>query len=158
MSRPVAYLAGPISGVTHAGCTGWRDELARLLEPAGVAAASPMRDKHYLRDRGVLEGDYPERVLSTRDGIMTRDHFDVRNCDLVVANLLGAARVSVGTVMELAWAFAYRKPVVAVLEDGNVHDHPMVRAAVGFRVATLAEAAAVAASVLGPYAAAGRAG
>jgi nucleoside 2-deoxyribosyltransferase len=148
---PVIYAAGPISGQTFEGSTGWRERLRSLL-PDGVKVASPMRDKGYLKTAGVLEGDYPEHVMSSQKGIMTRDHFDVKNCDLVLANLAGVGRVSVGTVMELAWAFAYGKPVVAVMDPkGDPHDHPMVREAVGFRVESLEQAAAVAASILGPY-------
>jgi nucleoside 2-deoxyribosyltransferase len=111
-----------------------------------------MRAKEYLKAHPVIDGHYPEHVLSSERAIMTRDHWDVKNCHLVVANLLGASRVSIGTCMELAWAFAYRKPVVAVLEpSGNLHDHPMVREAIGFRVTTLEDAAAVAEAVLLPY-------
>jgi hypothetical protein len=47
--------------------------------------------------------------------------------------------VSKGTIMELAWAFHLRKPVVVVMEDeGNLHDgHPMLLETYDFRVPTI---------------------
>jgi nucleoside 2-deoxyribosyltransferase len=73
---------------------------------------------------------------------MTRDFNDVRRCDALLVNLLGAAKPSLGTIMELAWAYAFQKPaVVAIEEKGNPHDgHPMIYEAIPFRVATLDEA------------------
>jgi hypothetical protein len=35
---------------------------------------------------------------------MTRDRFDATRCDVLLVNLLGAERVSIGTMMEVAWA------------------------------------------------------
>ena len=65
-------------------------------------------------------------------------------------DLLGAERVSIGTVMEIAFAHAYRKPVVAAMEKGNAHEHAMLCEAIGFRCATLEEAADVARAILLP--------
>jgi nucleoside 2-deoxyribosyltransferase len=42
-------------------------------------------------------------------------------------NLSGAEQISLGTAVELGWADAFGVPVVVVMEDGGVHDHPMVR-------------------------------
>ena len=79
--------------------------------------------------------------MVTDHGIMTRDHWDVSRCDAVLFYLKDAKRVSVGTMFELAWAFAYRKPTVVVMEQrGNLHDHSMVREATDYRVDTLEEA------------------
>ena len=55
-------------------------------------------------------------------------------------NFLGADRVSVGTCIEVGWADAARRPMVAVMEPGNMHDHAIVRSCVPFIVATLDEA------------------
>jgi Nucleoside 2-deoxyribosyltransferase len=134
------YLAGPISGLPYAQAQVWRNVVADSLGPM-IECYSPLRCKDYLRVHGALEGSYEGNPLSTDRGIMTRDHWDCMTCDLVFANLLGATeRVSIGTAMEIAWAHAYRKPLVLVIEDaGNIHDHPMIREAVGFRVSTIAQ-------------------
>jgi hypothetical protein len=84
--------------------------------------------------------------------------------DVLLVNLLGAERVSIGTVMEIAWADAVRVPVVLVMEPsaeentglvpskGNVHEHAMIRECVGFRVQTLDEGLNVVKAILGVYA------
>jgi hypothetical protein len=79
---------------------------------------------------------------------MTRDRFDATRCDVLLVNLLGAERVSIGTVMEIAWADLRRTPIVAVMEEGNVHEHGMVNEAIGFRVTTLDEALNIIKSIL----------
>lgn len=148
MKNPSIYLAGPISGCTFKGCTTWRKEFRELM-PEGVECLSPMRDKEYLDAEELIEHDYPDQVLSCQRGIMTRDFFDCTNATLIVVDLRGATRVSIGTVMEIAWAYATRTPVVAIMEpEGNLHDHPMVREAIGFRVETPEQAARVVRSIL----------
>ncbi len=55
--------------------------------------------------------------------------------------MLSAQKVSIGTVMEIAWAKAFQIPVIVIMEkEGNLHDHPMIRDCIGFRVETLLEA------------------
>ena len=154
------YLAGPITGCSFDGCTNWREGFIKLMNDLNssgkfdlsqVQCLSPMRGKDYLAAEKEIFHDYPEHVLSCQRGIMTRDFFDCTRVDLVVANLAGAPMVSVGTVMEIAWAFQSRIPVIAVMEPtGNLHDHPMVREALGFRAETLQAAAHTALMILWP--------
>jgi nucleoside 2-deoxyribosyltransferase len=144
------YLAGPISGLTYDEGQDWRQEFTQLM-PEQIQCYSPLRAKDYLREHGILEQSYSMHTLSSDRGINTRDHFDCSTSDLIIANLLGATRISIGTVMEIAWAFAYRKPLVVIMEpEGNVHDHPMTREAFGFRVSSLDEAAIIVPRILLP--------
>lgn len=143
------YLAGPISGLSYSASEQWRDEFKRLV-PSSIACYSPLRSKRFLERESTIEQSYEASPLTTDRGIMTRDHLDCSTADLIVCNLLGVWRVSVGTVMECAWAFAYRKPLVLIMESGSVHDHPMIREAAGFRVADVPQAASVALSILRP--------
>jgi len=146
------YLAGPIAGLTYDEAVDWRERVIDAMPPE-IQCFSPMRAKHFLAGAGVLHcGSYPEHVLSTARGVMTRDHWDCRTADLILVNLLGARRVSIGTVMEIAWGYAYRVPVVVAIEpDGsNVHEHLMIAEAIGFRCATLDEAVETAKAVLLP--------
>jgi nucleoside 2-deoxyribosyltransferase len=116
----------------------WRDFAEEWLAGVGIRAISPMRQKQHLCLEQSIADSYPDGVLSCDRGIMTRDRSDVRRCDVVLANLLGAKRVSVGTCIEFGWADAWRKPIVAVMEtSGNFHEHSMIREAVGFRVNSL---------------------
>jgi nucleoside 2-deoxyribosyltransferase len=134
------YLAGPISGLTFAGAQEWREEFARRLDPR-ITAYSPLRGKDYLTNMGPLEGSYKDFPLSTDQGLTTRDRYDCMGADLVVFYLLGAQRISIGTMVEMGWCDAARKPAVLVIEkSGNPHDYPMVRQIAQFRVDNLDDA------------------
>lgn len=157
MSRPSVYLAGPITGLTYEGGNEWREIARDELERAGIDAFSPLRMKGYLEKFGVLEaknqGTYNyagAHPLSEDKGIMCRDRNDVMNRDMVLANFAGAERVSVGTCIEIGWADAARKPIVAVIEEENMHRHAMMDEACGYQVRTLEEAIEIVKAVLLP--------
>lgn len=147
------YLAGPITGLSFAGCTEWRDAAVGRLAEDGVKGLSPMRAKEYLAHLTTISGHGREYahlgVFATPRGVMTRDRFDCTRCDILLVNLLGAKAVSIGTVMEIAWADGRRIPIVVAIEkEGNPHEHMMVNEAIGFRVETLDEALAVTIAIL----------
>lgn len=98
-----------------------------------------MRYKSYLSADSVIADVYETHPLSTLQGINLRDHNDVQRSNGLLVNLTGADRVSIGTMIELGWADAYRKPVVIAMEEGNIHWHAMVRDR-GLVVSTLEEA------------------
>jgi nucleoside 2-deoxyribosyltransferase len=148
------YLAGPITGLSYAGATDWREAAKRALLP-DIEALSPMRAKEYLAHVGEFTSDgdayEPYSVMSTNRGITTRDRWDATRCDVLLVNLLGARAVSIGTVMEIAWADLVRKPIVIAMEpEGNPHEHGMVKEATGFRVPTLEAALHVVRAILLP--------
>ena len=139
------YLAGPITGLGYQGATDWREWAKAELNAAGIAAYSPMRGKEYLRHvkEFTMDGDKykPLNVLSSNRGITTRDRWDATRCGALLVNLLGAPRVSIGTMIELGWADSARIPIVGVMEpEGNLHDHGMVLELLGFRTPSLPEA------------------
>lgn len=143
------YLAGPITGLTFDNATDWRMQAQGFLASRGIQGVSPMRAKEYLRDVGALAAlGYQDKPLSSPKGIVTRDRWDCTNADVVLVNLLGAERVSIGTMMELAWADSARIPIVLIMDEGNVHDHGMVREVAGFIVGTLAEGLDLTAAIL----------
>lgn len=142
------YLAGPISGLTYDKSQEWRHEVAETFANHGVDAYSPLRSKQYLQSYGQLEGSYENHPLSCAKGILSRDRWDVMTADLVLVNLLGTERVSIGTVMEVAYADAFRKPIVLAVEQGNVHVHPMMTEAANFICSTLHDAVNVSLAVL----------
>lgn len=133
------YLAGPITGLSFEGATDWRNDVVDKLVAVGIDAYSPLRAKAYLRGVNAIADHYPESVLSSRKGITNRDRFDVMNCDVLFVNMLGSTKASIGTAIELGWADAFRKPIVLVMEPGNVHDHAMVNEVSGFVVRTMEE-------------------
>lgn len=144
------YLAGPITGLTYDDGQDWRLRAAAQLDQLGVRALSPLRGKDYLRSFGKLEDQYVGvHALSEPAGIVTRDRNDCTKSDVVLANFLGAERVSIGTVMECAWADLARVPLVLVMEPDNIHQHAMVRQVAGYIVDDLDEAVAITATILG---------
>jgi nucleoside 2-deoxyribosyltransferase len=151
--QQTVYLAGPITGLSFDGCTEWRDGVVAELAKAGIKGLSPMRAKSYLKSLAVLSGTGVEYahmgVLSTARSVMTRDRYDATRCNVLFVNLLGATQVSIGTVMELAWADLCRTPIVCVIEKtGNPHEHMMVNEAIGFRCDTIEEALHITKSIL----------
>lgn len=140
MRQYLVYLAGPITGCTFEGCVNWREWFIDRL-PKEIIGLSPMRGKTYLEHEQDIKNDYASMALSSSRGIITRDYNDCKRADLLVVNMLGATRVSIGTVMEIAWAKAFSVPVILVMErEGNIHEHSMLTESVGYRVETLEEA------------------
>lgn len=144
------YLSGPITGLTYDEGQDWRDWVYRELATVGVHGLSPLRGKDYLRKEGVLTDKYLNiHPLSTPKGIVTRDRNDTINADVMLVNVLGAERVSIGTVMEIGWADLARVPIVLVMEPGNVHDHAMVTEVAGFITSDLDESIDIVLTILG---------
>lgn len=142
------YLCGPITGCTYHGCTDWRNEVSRQFLP-NIHGVSPLRAKEYLAAETDIADEYAEHMMSSAKAITTRDRFDTFRADMVLANFLGAERVSIGSCIEVGWADAKRVPLVAVMEPGSLHDHSMIREIAGWIVPTLDDAVFVINSVLG---------
>lgn len=160
------YLSGPIAGLTYQEARyGWRKEVADRLAP-GIAALSPMRHEGHLAEvRGPLEAaDQLDHFFSGSRIIVEKDRLDIERCDIMLVNLLGAKRVSLGTVAEIGMAYALGKKVVLVIEDEgtvqvgthrtgtrdewedvpvygrNIHDHPFVTIPAALRLNNLDDA------------------
>src|SRR5688572_5234242 len=122
------YLAGPITGLSYGGCVEWRDYAIEELKKFNIKGLSPMRNKEYLKNEQNISHSYESSVMSCSRGIFTRDRFDCLTCDLILVNLLGATKVSIGTVMEIAWADSRKTPIILVIEkENNIHEHAMIR-------------------------------
>lgn len=143
------YLAGQITGLSYAAATEWREHAQRMLASNGIVCFSPMRHKEYLAHEQELGLSYTQK-LSTARGITSRDRFDTMRVDLVIMNVLGMQRVSVGCMIELGWADSCRTPVILVAEAGNPHLHPMVEDTVFAIVETVDEAISLASYILMP--------
>ena len=141
-SMSKVYLAGQITGLTYDDANDWREYVIPKLKSAGLTPLNPLRAKEFLRKFGELRQQYHEASpLSTRKGIVTRDRDDVANCDIVLMNLKGMDRVSIGCMVEVGWADAHRKPIVMVLdEDLGPYDHEFIKEICGYIVYDLDEA------------------
>lgn len=151
MSQPTAYLCGPITGLsTQEARMGWRAHVSRELGACGVQCLSPLRHyDHLMHVQKLSELGNPQHVLTTPQGILARDKFDVLRSDLLFVNFLGAERVSIGSIYEIAWSHLHHKPVLICMEeDVNPHDHAFVRQTAAFVCGSLDEGVEVARAVL----------
>lgn len=145
------YLAGAITGESYSGATSWREYARKAFEP-GIIGISPLRATEYLAAEVSIGLSYESKPLSSAKGMTTRDYFDVRKADAILAYLKDTKIVSIGTVMEIAWAKAFDKPVVLVTEQDNVHwKHPMIKESVGFHADNLNEGILLINSILSGY-------
>ncbi len=147
MCKPALYLAGPITGESWNGATDWRTQVSLALGAAGIEGISPLRSKEYLLNEVAIADRYDEHILSTSKGIFTRDFYDVSRVDGLFVNFLGAKKVSIGTVMEIAYAWSLRKPIIVVMDKENMHQHSMLRESAGWVVDTIEEGIHVAQNV-----------
>lgn len=145
------YLAGPISGFDYENASKWRNLIADELKDV-AECFSPMRKCSDLKDKGIIkaEMEYTEvNPMGTSKSVMMRDFFDVKRADLLIVNFLEATAVSIGTVMEVAWAWQMHKPVIVMAMPDNKHiTHLMMKEAISVVVPTLKEAAMVARAYL----------
>lgn len=124
MSKLKAYLCGPMTGQTVEQCSSWREEATRRLSDL-FHCMSPLRGKEYLPP-GPLDAfanveNEVGAVLSGAKGILNRDRWDVERCDVVLAIFESTKIVSIGSVMEIAFAHAYHTPIVAVVDQRHMH-------------------------------------
>lgn len=89
------YLCGPINGRSDDDCRGWREEAKQLLPDT----LDPMRR------------DYRGKEATAYREIVELDKIDVASCD---ALLVYFDKPSVGTSMEMLWAWERGKLVVLV--------------------------------------------
>ena len=148
--RPSVYLSGPITGHDYVGCTDWREFAVGWLSKYGIDGFSPMRHQKYREEDGkTILANYPVDPFNTKAAITHRDRWDSQRCDVLLVNLQGATAVSIGTVMEIAWADSVGKPIVAVgvavdtdsdlLWDMGVHRHAMLEECLPYKVCDLEE-------------------
>lgn len=115
----IVYLAGPMTGMRVADAITWRDSATERLHDAGFKVLNPANVLHGLPPDTIITGKV-ERELTS----FLRDKFEVGRCDIVLANLDLCATVSIGTVMEMAWAYDRGKFIVTVMPPCNPHSHP----------------------------------
>ncbi|MHC4188392.1 MAG: hypothetical protein ACYSUB_01730 [Planctomycetota bacterium] len=145
---PLIYLTGPIGGCSYGEATTWRGQVTAMLVGYNAKCLSPMRGKDYLAQETSIDDVEYETPLSCPKGVYTRDRWDSLRCDLMIANLLGSKKVSIGTMMEWAWADSQGTPIIMVMEEDNIHNHLLVRGGPGYRVDTLDEAVVLAKAIL----------
>lgn len=151
------YLAGPITGLSYeAARHGWRPEFAGYLN-LSIKPLSPMRQEGHLAEiKKIAAHGYEHNPLSSSRGIIAKDLLDIERCDLVVVNVFGAKKVSVGTVWEMGYAKKCGKPIVLIIEakgtgpSDNPHDHLFMTETADFTCHSVKEAADIVNAILLP--------
>jgi nucleoside 2-deoxyribosyltransferase len=137
------YLAGPMGGLTLEEATTWRNYVSSQLylkSDGRIECYSPLRGGciAFDDDAKLASADINPTPFTTNRAIMTRDYIDCVKADLVFAYFLDAPKISIGTVMEMGFAYAHRIPVVAVINNDCVHSgHPMMEETFTYRVSSL---------------------
>ena len=135
------YLSGPMNNYPKEKQLYWRQVLHQACRNISINTYSPMRSSAVL----------PPFLYSTNASIMERDLYDVRQCDMIVANLLDAKSISMGTMIELGVAYGLRKPIILIRQpDDKVHTSEMLHEMSAFEVTNLIDAFKVVASMLLP--------
>jgi nucleoside 2-deoxyribosyltransferase len=121
------YLAGPISGLGYDEVVDAYKEKSLYLRQIGYEVLCPMTGKAYLRNELEFRASGYNSPVSTNHAIFERDKWMVSNCDIVLAELSNSGtRVSIGTMMELAWANMLGKHTIGVMQFDNIHRHAFV--------------------------------
>ena len=141
MSKLNIYLAGPITGQTGEGVVSRYEEKIAILSDFGYTVYHPMLGKMNLRTETTFKSGGYDHPIANDHAIFERDHWMVSIADVVLADLSTSGdRISIGTMMELAWASHLGKHVILVMPDGNIHDHAFVREAATIRFPSLMDA------------------
>lgn len=147
------YLAGPVTDTNRAEANDWRDNVRRGLQPANIQGISPLRCEPLIGDR--YKVTHPDPRFGTARAVAAKNFFDVQHCDMMLAYLprvIVERRPSYGTVGELAWAFALRKPTILVSTAPEMIEHPVIQACAGWVLETLDEGIEVILGILSDYA------
>lgn len=121
------YLAGPILNQTEKNANDWRILASGVLTDNHITGISPLRQEPSHRGRygfaSVAKGG------GGANAIWAKNEFDMRNCDMALAYL---PQWSAGTLMEIGYLWAIRKPIVLVTTDVIFQKHPCLLSAAGW--------------------------
>jgi len=136
------YTAGPISGQSYDQVVERYKEQIETLTEMGYRVFCPMTGKVSLRTELEFKAEgYEDHPISNNHAIIERDRWMVKLCDVILCDLSSSGdRVSIGSMMELAWAHDHGIHTITIIPDGNIHEHAFVLEATDIRFRTLNEA------------------
>jgi nucleoside 2-deoxyribosyltransferase len=118
------YLAKPITGESFEDVVRYYENLSADLFEMGYETLCPMTAKGYLRTEIEFKAHGFDNPVSTNHAIFERDKWMIEQSDVIFVNLHLATRVSIGCMMELAWASLLGKHTVVIM--GQAHKHAFV--------------------------------
>lgn len=120
------YVAGRITGSTPEEVFEYFNSTRKILEECGYEVLTPLMGKEYLRIEKKFAPEGYKYPASTDHAIAERDKWMVGQSDIVFVNFIGMPAVSVGCVMELAWASLLGKHTVIAIDKENINYHAFV--------------------------------
>lgn len=120
------YIAGSISGKDVEEVKDYFSETTWKFRALGYETLCPMTGKGKLRTEAKYRAKDYRHPIATNKAIIGRDRWMVGQADIIYCNLHGATHVSIGSMMELAWASELHKHIVVVMEEDNIHQHAFV--------------------------------
>lgn len=149
------YLAGPITGLPFPVAKAWRIKVSDAL----LTVLDPLRFD--LGTNGPIEHKLP--AFNGMKSIVNRNYQDVFRSDGVIVNFDVSTNknMSVGSIVEVAWAWSLRKPVIAILpgatqemsfeevrqsaqQPSTTYDHPYLKELFTYCCDTIQEAIEIA--------------
>ncbi|MFA4972364.1 MAG: nucleoside 2-deoxyribosyltransferase [bacterium] len=120
------YLAGSVAHLTWDEAMRWRRAFAGRLRRAGFEPLIPCEAEKVARNNGPMVAADSTAPGCSNQEIFARDLNMLWDADVVVANLRGAERASLGTAWELGWAYSNGVPIIAVVQPGDLHWHAFI--------------------------------
>jgi len=124
------YCAHPITGLTWDQVSSYYTHIKKVFQEAGFEVYQPMTAKKAIKAEVTKEGTFKagdfRKSVATNHAIVERDRWMVQHCDLLYLDLTGAKTVSIGCMMELAWAHILGRYTIVVMENDNIHKHAFV--------------------------------
>ena len=123
------YLAGIIDGKHISECREWRTKIiSHYTNWKGteknygeICFLNPLNGEASISEDG-LSSHLPSKA------ILIKDYNAIKKCDLFLVNMntFGVDRPAIGTLMEIAFAYEFRKPVMMITSDDLYKKHPFV--------------------------------
>jgi len=133
------YLAHPINGLTYDEVFSYYNSTKDKLKKY-FTIMSPMTGKEELRVETEYKAYGYESPIASNHAIIERDRWMVENSDIIFVDLINSDHVSIGCMMELAWAHQLGKHTVIALQKENIHEHAFVLEAADIRYETYEDA------------------
>lgn len=116
------YLSGKIRNISYGEGTHWRNHATEVLysESDGlIETLDPMRDKQFLAGSASMPRS-TENMYAQPQNVFARDCWDVRQADVVLADLrAGNGRF---TMFEIGMAYGLGIPIILVSDNPEVDD------------------------------------
>lgn len=126
------YLAGFISGQEYEKCAERFRKKQAIFKAHGFEVFMPLTSQKHLRVGFQIESKGYTEPPAKDHAIFERDKWMVEQADIIFVDMIGdETKVSIGMMMELAWASLLGKHTVACLKPDNpFHHHAFVYEAV----------------------------